>query len=258
MNVPMKHVFRMSLAAGLFLLGSIQLHASIVCCPHGILGAPLFDFVHCGGNSCGSNVSLTPGVGVQVGSGIQGVTLTPTGIWGPGDGPMFNPSLPVDLGNGGEAHVGPVNFVYMNQPASLAGDLTFTFDGFTLSGLVVDLNANPANGGVTITALGAGGTAIEQAVNVLNPAGPGILLQEFVTISEASSVLTGFRISNGNAVVFEGGNFSGLAATAATAPESGSAVLIFAAMFLFALRTLAQRYCLCRDQRARDRLTSRV
>jgi hypothetical protein len=49
MNLPMKHVFRMSLAAGLFLLGSIQLHASIVCCPKSILGAPLFDFVDCGG-----------------------------------------------------------------------------------------------------------------------------------------------------------------------------------------------------------------
>jgi hypothetical protein len=202
-------------------------------------------------------VTLTPGVGVQVGSGIQGVTLTPTGIWTPGDGPIFNPSFPVNLGNGGEAHVGAVHFVYMNQPASLAGDLTFTFDGFTLSGLVVDLNANPANGGITITALGAGGTTIEQLVNVpLKPQGPGILLQEFVTISEASSVLTGFRISNGDAVVFEGGNFSGLVATPATAPESGSAVLIFAAMLMFTLRTLAQRYCLWRGQCARHRLTA--
>jgi hypothetical protein len=66
------------------------------------------------------------------------------------------------------------------------------------------------------------------------------------------TMLTGFRISNADAVVYAGGNALG---AASTAPESGSAVLIFAAMLLFALRTLAQRYCLWREQCARHRLT---
>src|SRR6202035_966535 len=136
---------------------------------------------------------------------------------------------------------------------------------FTLSSFVIDLVANPANGGITITALGAGGTAIDQQgfpKFPQDPLDPGIILPNgdfYFLISEASPI-TGFRVSNGDAVVYEGGNYSGLTTTvgAAAVPEPGPAIMIFAAMLLFALRALAQRYGLWRDRLERNRITGRT
>ena len=163
--------------------------------------------------------------------------------------------------------VGPTHFAYLNQPASGAGDLTFTFNGFTLSSFVIDVFGNPDQGGITIMELGAGGTVIGPSFHApLVKGSPRDVLTidppSFYAISEPSSVLTGFRISSlGNAVVYEAGSELGLATTvvdAAAVPEPGPAVLIFAAMLLFALRALAQQYGLWRDRLERNRITGRT
>jgi hypothetical protein len=78
-------------------------------------------------------------------------------------------------------------------------------------------------------------------------AGSQLIVLETDTLGRAETLAAG-------KVTISGGGFVG----AVTTPEPGSAVLIFAAVLLFALRAFAQRDGLWRDRWARHRITGRT